>query len=294
MEAGRQLIRYVLPGGLAALTAVVFEVLYSWAWNANLLHAVEVVKDDPLTAAGGAVILGFVLYQLYYAFYRPIILIRIPLPIIDRLVYPIKTSDAGGAILRHLSDDPLAVAAITKVCRLRFGFEEWEWKPKLRSVGERDEYVAALTERAKAVRSLVNLTYNAGAAQIRRSYGELDDIYHALGACRAALVATSFAAGLVVGVQHHHQFANHLGASLAATAFAAFLFCGSWYTIQVNRRDTWRTMTTQLGTDLRIWALQNRPLLEQLAGTSPQWLALDDAARERHRLRRRRRPTRAQ
>jgi hypothetical protein len=266
VEAGRQFIRYVLPGGLAVLIAAIFEVLYGWAWETNLVQVINVAKENPLTTVGGAVILGFALYQLYYAFYRPIVRVRLPSLHRDRLIYPIKTSDVGGAVLKHLQGDEIAERAIVGGCKLEWGIGEWEWKPVIRSAQERIDYVDALSERNSAVRTLLNLTSDTGDTHIKESYTELADIYHALGACRAALGTMFSVALVVVAVEHNGQFGEHLARSILATAAALVLGGGAWYTIRVNRRDTLRTMTAQLGNDLRIWARRNQLLLTTLVG----------------------------
>lgn len=266
MEAGRQLIRYVLPGGVAALVIVILELIYSWAWSVPVDTFILSTRDNPITAIGGAVILGFVIYQIYYVFYRPVVDVHIPLKSKSLHLYTIYTSDLGGAALQGLADNPLARGALTNAFNLKEPPIEWEWPPgDLKTDAEREEYTSVLDERTRVMRSLLNLTYDTDDVQIKRSYTELVDIYHAIGACRAAIFVTSAVAIFDILAKHIDDFSDHPVPSSLVTVAAILAFRGAWIVIRVNRRDTWKTMTSQLSSDLRIWALRRPELLAELA-----------------------------
>lgn len=310
MEAGRQLIRYILPGGLAVLLAALFELIFEWAWEAHNRPIISRVFHDPLTAAGGTIILGFVLYQLYYAFYRPSVAV-LPDNFITwlhqkwperwRCLTPwwvIYTSDVGGAVLKGLADVRGVATPLERALDLKHGLAEEPWPTAIekRDIDGRSEYGDVLIERSNAVRSILNLTNTTGDTQIKRSYAELGDIYHALGACRATIVAIGLAAVVYIPARHSGQFGDHLVRCVGASIACASLLAGAWHVIRVNRRDTWRTMTAQLRNDLRMWALRNPELLGALARALPgasdvaQQIAAPGALPARERVIRRERP----
>ena len=249
------------------MIVAIYEIIYGWAWKTHSNTIIVTAKENPVTTIGGAVIIGFVIYQLYYAFYRPVVRLRIPLPWIMHVGVPLYTSDLGGAVLQGLANDPIAVAGLGKAFELESGFEEWEWSRDARpnSTEKRSEYTKVLTERAIAVRNLMNFTFDNGQTRIKTSYDSLADIYHALGACRAALIVTTVAAVIDILAKHTDNFIDHWVRSAGATIFIVVCFWGTWHIIFVNRRESWRLMTSQLRNDLRLWAMMHPELLAKLA-----------------------------
>jgi hypothetical protein len=114
------------------------------------------------------------------------------------------------------------------------------------------------------VRSILNLTSTTGDTQIKRSYAELGDIYHALGACRATIIAIALSVIIYIPARHAEQFVDHIARCVGASLLSAVLLAAAWHVIRINRRDTWRTMTAQLRNDLRMWALRNPELFSAL------------------------------
>lgn len=292
MEAGRQLIRYILPGGFAVLLAALLELIFEWAWEAHNKPIISHVFDDPLTAAGGTVILGFVLYQLYYAFYRPSVAVLPDNFFVKQWVHKrwphkwllftpwwvIYTSDVGGAVLRDLGNLPEVAGSLKLALGLNHGLEEHAWPTKIkrRDISGRRLYGDITTERINAVRSIVNLTHSTGDTQIKRSYTELGDIYHALGACRATIITITLTVIIYIPAVHGPQFEHHLVRCVGASIASILLLSVAWHVIRINRRDSWKTMTAQLRNDLRMWALRNPEIFTALAscksgedGTAP-------------------------
>jgi hypothetical protein len=132
----------------------------------------------------------------------------------------------------------------------------------------RSAHQIALEENTNVLNSVLNLTYSSGDGQIARSYAALEDLYHALGACHAALIAVSLATALDILGAHRDAYLTHLGPSIAVTVLALLLIWGSHSVIKVNRRRRWAAMTHQLQNDLRAWALRHPQLLSQLAAES--------------------------
>ena len=285
MEAGRQLIRYILPGGLAVLLAAFFELIFESAWEAHNRPIISTAISDPLTAAGGTVILGFVIYQIYYAFYRPSVAflpdnffvtqrLRRKWPHLWWCFVPWSvryTSDLGGAVLKGLANLPGVADPLKRAFELEHELMEYDWPPniKRRDIERRELYGEITRERSNAVRSILNLTSATGDTQIKRSFTELGDIYHALGACRATIILLGIAGAIYIPLKHSSQYVHNLGPCIAASLASILLLVAAWHVIRINRRDSWMTMTCQLRNDLRIWALRNPEIFEALALAPP-------------------------
>jgi hypothetical protein len=276
MEARRQLIRYAITGSYAIMIGAFYEVVFGWAWKESVDEIIPTARADAITTIGGAVAVGFVLYQLYSAFERPYkqlqLTIRSPrwVPAKLRKVADGRTLrlrffgavDVSGEVLHALHDLPMAERALRRA--FGCGPNTLVCRGQARSDAQASD-VQALDEGASLLNSVLNLTYSSGDGQIARSYAALEDIYHALGACYAALIAISLTAALDVVAIHGRAYLDHLGPSLAVTGLALLLIWGSHRVIKVNRRRRWLAMTDQLSKDLRAWALRHPQLLSQLA-----------------------------
>lgn len=258
MEARRQVIRYAIAGGYALMIAAFYEATFGIAWKEQVEGLIPVSRADAFTTIGGAVAVGFVLYQLYSALDRPRMQIEVRLPWRSRgaagggsrrgtvRLALFGKRDASGAVLDALREIP----TVERALRHAYGTQAGE--------GEREQNADVLC-------SVLNLTYSSGDGQIARSYAALEDIYHALGACHAALVAISAATFLDILAAHGHTYVAHLGASIGVTVISLLLIWGSHRVIAINRRRRWNAMTHQLRNDLRAWALRHPQLLGQLA-----------------------------
>jgi hypothetical protein len=274
MEARRQLLRYAIAGSYAIMIGAFYETVFGWAWKESVDEIIPTSRADAITTIGGAVAVGFVLYQLYSAFERP------PLHLAFRLACPrwaprtlkrladrvtlrvvlFGAADTSDNVLCALRDLPVANRAL----RHAFGCGQDGGQPTaVRSIP--DFRSDRLDASSNLLSSVLNLTYSSGDGQIARSYEALEDIYHALGACHAALISISLAAAVDIVAIHGAAYVAHLGGSLAVTVLALLLLWGSHRVITVNRRRRWRAMTEQLRNDLRAWALRHPELLSQLA-----------------------------
>ena len=217
------------------------------AWKDRPSIALNVLARNAFLTATGIVLLGFVIYQFYYAMYRPVVHLGF-----WRLRKTVRVHDRGGAILDGLSDIDGAFDRIRESQRIdgSIGFLE-------RGKPDDDTYAKQWYRNAHAVRCLANSIAVSGDGEIKKEYSALTDIYHALGACRIAVamaVATTFAHVATTGLPRYEA---NLPASVAAT------FCClavGWLTMRVcqrNRRDSWHTLTRQLRGDLRLWYLRN-------------------------------------
>lgn len=275
MEARRQLLRYAIAGGYALMIGMFYEAVFGWAWK-EPVEIVPTSKADAITTIGGAVAVGFVLYQLYSAFDRPLIeiVLRLKLPRCvparlrvssSRLTLRLRLfggADVSKKVLPALRDLPMAERAL----RHAFGCGVETGRPYFDAgLNGPDSSGYEPDEGLNLLNSILNLTYSSGDGQIARSYAAIEDIYHALGACHAALISISLAAAVDIAATHREAFAVHLGPSLAVTTLALLLLWGSHRVIKVNRRRRWLAMTDQLRNDLRAWALRHPQLLRELA-----------------------------
>lgn len=269
MDARRQLVRYAITGGYALMIGAFYEAVFGWAWKESVQGLIPITKADAFTTIGGAVAVGFVLYQLYSALDRPRALFAIaaprwlPLPRRgDARVWTLRLPlfgerDAGREVLDALQEIP----SVKQALRHAYGEQHGD-----RADADR---AAEIEQDANVLSSVLNLTYCSGDGQIARSYAALEDIYHALGACHAALIAISAATALDILAAHAHSYVSHLRPSIAVTVLALMLIWGSHCVIKTNRRRRWIAMTRQLRNDLRAWALRHPQLLRQLAEEQP-------------------------
>jgi hypothetical protein len=275
MEARRQLIRYAITGGYALMIGAFYEAVFGWAWKEPVEGLIPITKADAFTTIGGAVAVGFVLYQLYSALDRPRVQVDLGLPpcwlrpggppSTRRLVLRLTLfgqRDAGREVLDTLHEIP----SVQRALHHAYGDPSPACDgspPAGETQGAGSE--AMLDADANVLGSILNLTYCSGDGQIARSYAALEDLYHALGACDAALIAISTATALDILAAHVNSYLTHLGPSIAVTVLALLLIWGSHWVIRVNRQRRWTTMTRQLRNDLRAWALRHPELLSQLA-----------------------------
>ncbi len=268
MDARRQLVRYAITGGYALMTGAFYEAVFGWAWKESVQGLIPITKADAFTTIGGAVAVGFVLYQLYSAFERPRAQLALALP---RWLPLPRRGDAAAWTLRlplfserdasrEVLDALHEIPAVEQALRHAYG---------QRADQPGADRMAGIEEDANVLSSILNLTYCSGDGQIARSYAALEDIYHALGACHAALIAISAATAIDILAAHSHSYVSHLGPSIAVTVLALMLIWGSHCVIKINRRRRWIAMTRQLRNDLRAWALRHPQLLRQLAEEQP-------------------------
>jgi hypothetical protein len=237
MDLSRQLLRYSLPGGLFVLVGVIDQLALRWAWGSRT----SVVVFSALSAniAGviiGVFFIGFVIDQLYYFFYRPVV----------PLSGGRTTTDCGGAILAGLAGvdgDPLnRIEEIYKV-PIFLGI----------SRAATEQYRRAWHTHNSIVRSLINTIATNGGSAIRQDFTNLSDIYHALGACRLVAPLALFATFVFAMSNHIAAIENYPYSTAAAAIFMSAMTLIIFLTCHANRRDTWHTMTKQLQRDLRIW-----------------------------------------
>jgi hypothetical protein len=242
MDGARQLVRYSLPGGLFSLLVIMFQIALHWAWG-SFDGTLDVLLDHAVAVLAASIIFGFVIYQVYYAMYGPFI--RLPPPF-HRLHWA-RTHDRGGEIFSGLSPEDrerIAEALGSKS----------DLSPAPYFSCDKKAYKDAWYANSHATRSVLDHLAVRGGEEIKRNYVALSDIYHALGACRyAVILAFSATAGYVALADRAGRFTESPGKSAVAIVGCFVITWAMVVICHLNRADTWHTMTKQLRSDLRVW-----------------------------------------
>jgi hypothetical protein len=281
MDAARQLIRYSIPGGVFAVLLILFDLIFHAFWHSKPNVTFFAVTGSGFATAAGIIILGFIIYQFYYAMHQPIV--RFPFPRIKLG----RTYDRAGWILTGLTDVDGFLERVKEMQgitgpldyidryfddprteRSRFATTIYAFRNH-----ERDkEYTERWYINVHAMRSLINITTSDGQTRIKDDYVALGDIYHALGACRISIGLSLFVTGIQYIVVDYSQYSAHLVVASTCAAAACVIIVGFMLRIvQHNRQDTLHTMKRQLRRDLRSWIAQHPDFLlpqrDSLQGT---------------------------
>jgi hypothetical protein len=272
MDAARQLIRYSIPGGVFAVLLIVFDLVFHAFWHSKPNVTFFVVTDNGFATAAGIVIIGFMIYQFYYAMHQPIV--RFPVP---RVKFG-RTYDRAGWVLTGLGD----VAGFLDRLKAIQGIDgplgyidryfdytketRGPWATTLyvfRNHKGDKEYTERWYRNVHAMRSLINITTTDGQTRIKDDYVALGDIYHALGACRISIGLSLFVTGLQFIVVDYVRYSQHfVTGSIFATATCIVVAGFLLRIVQHNRQDTLHTMKRQLRRDLRTWIAQHPDFLQ--------------------------------
>lgn len=258
--ATRQLIRFGLPGGYAALVGIYFQAVYGWAWNQRLEELITLAQSDPITTAAGAVAIGFLFWHAGQYFHQPDTCLTVSLPKGKSLLIAfLPMPDIAGEALRALADVPGAAQALEREFRLEHGLEPYVL-PRRPGADLRSLHAEILNERRDALDAILDRLADTGHAEIVRSWNNQVDAYNITGACLAALLTISACAALNIAVVHRHAFASHLRASLEVTGLSILFFMATWKGFTTNRRNARKRMTGRLRNGLRACALQQQEI----------------------------------
>jgi hypothetical protein len=249
-----------------------YEAVFGWAWKKPVAELVTINSTDAIATIGGAVIVGLIHYQMYYAKHRPVI----QLPGGRRFgIGTISIPDLGGMVLEGLEGNPLAEGALQQSFGLVHGLEPCVL-PSKPTREDREHYTVVLHERRDALDALLDRIADQGAPTLVKSYDDQADFYHLLGGCQAGLASVTLAAIIDILAKHLHVFETHLLPSLEVTALCLSLFFGAWQAMMRNRRYAWQRTTSRLRNGLRAWAAEHPETLQRLAtDTTPEIYAGD-------------------
>jgi hypothetical protein len=251
-----------LPGGVFIGLLAVFDFLFRWAWRDKPSVAFALITTDGFATAIGVVILGFIIYQFYYAMHQPIV--RFPLP---RLIRFGRTFDRGGWILNGLRTNKTRNKELLAEIKTVQGIKG-ALKPA-KDLRDDRRYHDQWYRNMHAVRSLLSATRITGDGRIRDDWVKLGEMYHILGACR---IATAFAgvATLIHAGLHFSQVAHHPWRSGGALIGSLYLAALWLRVVQHNRGDTLHTMRRQLRRDLRMWLARHPEYLSMHPDTQKE------------------------
>lgn len=298
MDFGRQIIRYSIPGGVFGFLTALLLVMIRITWYIASADEIRTENIDPadkprpiLTVIGevldplttnllvsviGMLIAGYLIYQIYYRYYKP------SPRILSYRLWRFQPLDRGGEILANFFDAEGAEGWVKDQLHIEGDFEVVQAE-KVRT----DDEKLAWYRHNDIVRSLVNFTAQSGNTGVKDDYGYRSDVYHSLGACRLAVLLSGICGILYVFLGAAFDFAVSFERTLVSGVLVLVVCV---YLIRVfdrNREKSWHAITQQVGNDLAMW-FQNiysleyrRNLSEQENGTKPPDGSVDVPGRHR-------------
>lgn len=273
MDTARQILRFSIPGSIFLLYGTVCYLLYRRIEGVAFVEASNAIQDNvaAVIAVAATIPVGFLIYQLYYFSYEPVLKVLI-LPWRGKYV----RRDRGGTILRTLEDDQLTHLESIFGCRIeREPLHDVVSKKSLLNklmvpsgILEVAGPTKALPMKGKkrqrtfedrwythwhVLRSAMDIaaSYNE---QVKAEYTTLSDIYHSLGAARTAVVSAWLSASVLFGLSHHDWASQEpwkAAAGFVAITLVTAFAVGMLY---VARGRTWRTVEASVSYGLR-WVL---------------------------------------
>ncbi|HEU4393011.1 MAG TPA: hypothetical protein VFR04_05165 [Solirubrobacterales bacterium] len=302
MNATRQILRYSIPGSLLLLHGVACFLLYRRLQGVPFAASSEVLGENvrALIAILATIPIGFVIYQVYYFSYSPL-LRAWPRGWQGRLIRPDRGSEILSVLqpsqitaLSVLFGSPLDVSRphqpvqkdpkgwyrdLLHKAMARLGLLELtpHWQEAFPDTEERGRaYSARWYANWDAVRAILDIASSTeGGRQIKEEYTTLSDIYHALGAARTALTLALL--GVIVLVPFSaERFLEHPVGSLLGLLLISLLTLGFGVVLHLARVRTWQTAAASLQLGLRwffwVHADDFTPPAEASNGAQDGWL----------------------
>lgn len=291
MDTARQILRYSIPGSLCLITAVavVFIMQVAAAFDVTAISPATKVETT-IAMVAASVPVGFLIYQVYYASYGPLVPYRW-LVFWTRTPATYITRDRGADIFRQLPDDQLvqlrsmfdaaldvdswylqadARTRLAKAANL-MQLDEQRIIEKYRNADHPPDPVAIYElhwrENWGVFRSLLDLAAaRADAKELKMEFTTLSDIYHALGAARLAVPLGGVIGVVYAGSMHTERILHHLLEEFVAAMLMALV--GAWIVNLLHnaRRATWNSALACAQYGLR-WCLGTHP--DGLASLQP-------------------------
>jgi hypothetical protein len=291
MNTARQILRFSIPGSIFLLHAVGCYLLSRCFQGISFATASEHIGASvtPIIAVLAAIPVGFVIYQIYYFSYEPVLRIR-PLPWRGRLV----RRDRGGQILKTL--DPGQIDMLEKVFAREINTDAHSVVPSGKSPLGKLMHASGVLEVSgdnrhlplegkkrqlayehlwytnwDVLRSLVDIAGSSPECeQIKVEYTNLSDIYHSLGAARTAVIS-AWVAVCVFSISHIGRLSDNLWESIGGLVVISGLTLGLYFVFYVARGRTWRSAEASLSFGLRWFHWRHGDkLLQSGVGQGPQ------------------------
>ncbi len=273
MDTARQVLRYSIPGSILLLHGVVCYYVFRGALGVPLTDSSSLLKDNlsAVIVVLATVPLGFVVYQVYYFTYEPVLRVP-PGPWDGRLV----RRDRGGQILKTL--DPEQIRHLEEVFGRPVQVEESPHRIVPAGRGPLKRFLHAtealeidgplktlpLEGRARqeayedlwythwdVLRSAVDIAGSSDeSTQVKAEYTSLSDIYHSLGASRTAVLTAGACVSLFELAHIGRTIDQPLGSLGGVVAIS--IMTGVLYAVfHISRGRTWRTAEASIGLGLR-------------------------------------------
>jgi hypothetical protein len=266
-----------------AIHALLLYVVYRAAQGAPPPRTAASISEN--IGSGAAVLAtipaGFLVYQLYYFNYGPII--RFPF---RRGGRTLVRSDRGQQVLSHFSHEQLDKLRAFFVVQLDvdpahsfverppgllrhpsdavlycLGMLELDdtWRPDVVAPAEREtKYTERWGENWDVLRAIVHIAAsNDQAMAVKHEYTALSDLYHALGAARTA-VSLAWAAVAALALTHPARISGHPTGTAIGFAISSLLTLALWVVLHKARRQTWQTAAASLRYGLQ-WLFTRDP-----------------------------------
>jgi hypothetical protein len=295
VDTGRQVLRFSIPGSIAVLYAAGL-ILVGRLAQGDSLHTVTDAVDKNvagLVVLLASIPLGFLIYQIYYASYKPFVWLWL----ISRAPDGWIRLDRGSQILSVFSSQQIealeevfgvtlditkphrraqrGLARVVPLLELSNAYRA-QFESPARAA---EQYRSRWYQNWDVLRALVDICESTEATRgIKREYTTLSDLYHALGASRTALWVAWVASTIVTLIYVANGHGN-LETGLLSVVGGLVLTSAGLVVLHQTRRQTWMSAQASLKFGL-LWIFDNHPQL--LSGEDESWL--------RSQLRRRARP----
>ena len=268
MDTARQILRFSIPGSVFILHGVVCYLLYRRIQGVSFVDASKPIQDNfaAVIAVVATIPTGFVIYQLYYFRYEPVV--RMWLFFWDGRIV---RRDRGGQVLRTLDPAQLdkfeeifdreidrneihkEVAGgdtLTEKAMQAMGLLEIDGNAKaLGKKARQDAYEASWYTHWDILRSAIDIA-SLQNERVRAEYTSLSDIYHSLGAARSA-VTIAWLGVCLLALSHLGRVLDSPGLAILGLALISALSVVLWVVFYVARGRTWRTAAASLSFGLR-------------------------------------------
>ena len=272
MDTARQILRFSIPGSIFLLYGTVCYLIYRRSQGVLFVEASNAIQDNiaAVIAVAATIPVGFLIYQLYYFSYEPVVKFLI-FPWRGRLV----RRDRGGTILRTLDEDQLTHLENIFGCKIArdplhdvvkgksllsklmapSGVLEVAGPTKalpMKDKQRQKEFEDRWYMHWHVLRSAMDIaaSYNE---QVKAEYTTLSDIYHSLGAARTAVV-TAWASVCLLAMFHWPRISQAPKEAIRGFIAISLLTAITVGVLYVARGRTWRTVEASVSYGLR-WVL---------------------------------------
>jgi hypothetical protein len=268
MDTARQILRFSIPGSIFLLHGAVCYLLYRRVQGVPVVDASRPIQDNvaAVIAVVATIPTGFVIYQLYYFRYEPVVRFFL-LFWGGRIV----RRDRGGQVLRTL--DPAQLENLEDIFQREIDRDEIHREvPQGEKLIQKAMHALKVLEIDGGTRTLekkarrqayeerwythwdvLRSTIDMSAEQndrVRTEYTTLSDIYHSLGAARTA-VTIAWSGVCLLALSHAGRVLDAPGIAFLGLILISALSGTLWVVFYVARGRTWRTAAASLSLGLR-------------------------------------------